>query len=92
MGFSSLIVICFLKIELALKIFAQNNWINVQYKTGLKKSLRAVLKFCIETYNGYYKQSKLFINWVSRHNSCVNLCSPVPEKIKMDNGFAVSLA
>ena len=93
MWFSKLIVICFQKIELTLKVFVQNNWINVQYKSDLKKSLLTVLKFYIKTYKGYYcKQNKLSINCVSGHNYSINLVSQVLEKKtkkKTDKGFAV---
>ena len=83
MRFSKLIVICFQKIELTLKVFVQNNWINVQYKSDLKKSLFTVLKFYIKTYKGYYcKQNKLSINCVSGHNYSINLVSQVLEKKK----------
>ena len=93
MRFSKLIVICFQKIELTLKVFVQNNWINVQYQSDLEKSLLTVLKFYIKTYKGYYcKQNKLSINCVSGHNYSINLVSQVLEKKKKkktDKGFAV---
>ena len=52
----------------------------MQYKSGLKKCLLTVLNFCIKAFEGYYKQSKLFIDWVSQHNYYVNLVSQVTEK------------